>query len=38
VPDVATLLDPARTVADHTFFFELPPQDRAALLAYLETL
>jgi mono/diheme cytochrome c family protein len=38
VADVATLFDPARTVAGHNFGLDLAPDDRAALLAYLATL
>jgi mono/diheme cytochrome c family protein len=38
VPDVATLLDPTRTAPGHVFGFDLPSEDRAALVAWVETL
>jgi mono/diheme cytochrome c family protein len=38
VPNVATLLDPARSVAGHPFSFDLPAADRAALAAFVATL
>jgi mono/diheme cytochrome c family protein len=38
VADLATLLDPARTIAGHRFGLELSPADHDALLDYLTTL
>jgi mono/diheme cytochrome c family protein len=38
VPDVATLLNPGRSVPGHTFSFDLAAEDRAALIAYVESL
>jgi hypothetical protein len=38
VPDVAALLDPARTVPGHRFGLDLSAAERDALVAFLSTL